>query len=126
MRDFVIYCHLQTGKHRHVQLVEKSFDYKQMFDSMSLDTTITDMYDRGLNDDTLVLLKEANTNISMSVNTSFGKTKSVKLDKIVAQGTLMAPLENVVQVDAVAGALEEEDEVREVEGRPGILYVIWT
>ena len=93
---------------------------------MSLDTTITNMYDRGLNDDTLVLLKEANTNISISVNSPFGETKSVKLDKIVAQGTLMVPLENVVQVDAVAGALEEEDEVREVEGRPGILYVIWT
>ena len=55
---------------------------------MSLDTTITNMYDRGLNDDTLVLLKEANTNISISVNSPFGETKSVKLDKIVAPHSL--------------------------------------
>ena len=37
--------HLHSGKLKHVQHVEQSFDFKQMFDSMALDTTITDMYD---------------------------------------------------------------------------------
>ena len=58
----------------------------------------------------------------MSVNTVFGKTKPVILNKIVAQGDLIAPLEAAVQVDSVATALEEEDEERKVEGRPGLLY----
>ena len=34
----------------------------------------------------------------------------------------MAPLEAAVQVDSVARALEEEDQAREREGRPGLLY----
>ena len=114
--------HLHNGKMKHVQLVEQSYDFKQMFDSMALNITLSDLYDRGLNDDTLILLKEANTNITMSVNTAFGKTKPVLLDQIVAQGDLMAPLEAAVQVDSIARSLEEEDEAREVEGRPGILY----
>ena len=56
-----------------------------MFNSMNLDITLSDLYDRGLNDDTLVLLKEANINVTMSVNTAFGKTKPVILNKVVAQ-----------------------------------------
>ena len=55
----------------------------------------------------------------MSVSTPFGTTEQIKLDKNVAQGDLMAPLEAAVQVDSVARALEEEDQAREREARPG-------
>ena len=58
----------------------------------------------------------------MSVSTPFGTTEQIKLDKNVAQGDLMAPLEAAVQVDSVARALEEEDQAREREGWPGHLY----
>ena len=74
--------HLHNGKKKHVQLVDQSYDFKQMFDSMNLDKTLSDLYDRGLNDDTLILLNEAHTNITMSVNTAFGKNKPVLLEKL--------------------------------------------
>ena len=38
------------------QLVLQSWDFSQMFDSMVLDTTISDLYDHGADDDLLVLL----------------------------------------------------------------------
>ena len=43
-----------NGKLKHVKFVEQSCDYKPMFDSMALDTTLSYMYDRSFNDDTLV------------------------------------------------------------------------
>ena len=82
-----------------------------MFDFLNLDITLSDLYDRGLNDDTLVLLKEQ-TQMS----------KPVILNKIVAQGDLIAPLAAALQVNSVATAVEKKDEEREVEGRPGLLY----
>ena len=36
------------------------YDHAQMFDSIDLNQAISDIYDVGLNDDTLVLLHEAN------------------------------------------------------------------
>ena len=46
-----------------------------MFDSMSLEITISDIYDCGVKDDLLVLLYEANKNVKMSVSTCYGLTE---------------------------------------------------
>ena len=46
-----------------------------MFDSIDLNQAISDIYDVGLNDDTLVLLHEANKDIQMSVKTNNGLTE---------------------------------------------------
>ena len=54
---------------KHAQIVMKSYDYSQMFDSMSLSITISDLFDCGIQDDLLVLLNEVNKDITMSVNT---------------------------------------------------------
>ena len=40
--------HEQNSSMKHAQLVIQSFDFTQMFDSMSLDITISDLYDNGL------------------------------------------------------------------------------
>ena len=45
------------------------FDYKQMFDSMVLQETISDLFDSGINDDNLILLYEANRNVKVRVKT---------------------------------------------------------
>ena len=79
---------------RHAQLVMQSFDYSQMFDSMSLKTTISDLYDYGLQDDLLVLLNEVNKNVSVSVSTCYGATERVLIPSLVAQGDMFSPPRN--------------------------------
>ena len=79
------------------------YDYKQMFDSMVLSKTLSDMYSVGMVDDCLCLLKALNTNVAMSVNTPYGATERIVLLAVVAQGNLMAPLESSVQVDTNNG-----------------------
>ena len=78
----------------------QSYDYTQMFDSMSLSITISDLFDCGLTDDLLVLLNEVNKDIIMSVSTCYGLTEPTVLPSLVAQGDLFAPLEAAVQVDS--------------------------
>ena len=59
------------------QLVLQSWDFTQMFDSMSLNIAISDFYDHGANDDLHILLDKLNKNIPISVNTSYGCTEKV-------------------------------------------------
>ena len=120
MINNINYEHSQSVK--LAQLVLQSWDFSQMFDSMCLDTTISDFYDHGADDDLLFLLNELNRNIVISVNTFYGSTEKVTIPKLVAQGDLMAPLMAAVQVDSVSRRLQEEDREREEEGRETLLY----
>ena len=63
--------HKQNTSMKHAQLVIQSFDFTHMFDSMSLDITISDLYYCGVCDDLIVLLDAANRNIKMTVNTFY-------------------------------------------------------
>ena len=114
------YEHSQSVK--LAQLVLQSWDFSQMFDSMCLDTTISDFYDHGADNDLLFLLNELNRNIVISVNTFYGSTEKVTIPKLVAQGDLMAPLMAAIQVDSISRRLQEEDRQREEEGRETLLY----
>ena len=78
------------------------YDSKQMFYSMALSETLSDMHSVGMTDDYLYLIEALNTNVTMSVNTPYGATESNVLPAVVAQGDLMAPLEASVQVDTIA------------------------
>ena len=89
-----------------------------MFDSMSLHETISDMFDTGVTDDTLNILYDANTNVSLSVKTPYGLTEEIHLDYIVPQGDLISPLESSVMVDTIGKSLLEEEE----RGESNILY----
>ena len=77
------------------------YDYAQMFDSIDLNQAISDIYDAGLNDDTLVLLHEANKDIQMSVKTNNGLTERQSLKDIVLQGDTWGSLLASVQVDSI-------------------------
>ena len=59
---------------KHAQLVIQSYDYTNMFDSISLDITISDLYDSGVEDDMLVLLDAVNRNMKITVSTCYGYT----------------------------------------------------
>ena len=62
------------------------YDYAQMFDSIDLELAINDIYDTGVNDDTLVLLHKANRDIQMAVKTPTGLTERQEVTNIVLQG----------------------------------------
>ena len=98
------------------------YDYKQMFDSIVLSETLSDMHSVGVNDDSLVLIKALNTNIAMSINTPYGATETTILPAVVAQGDLMAPLEAAVQVDNIAKNQIKEEHEREIHEGSTILY----
>ena len=100
----------------------QSFDYTQMFDSMSLNTTISDLYDYGVKNDLLVLLNEVNKNVTISVNTCYGVTEPILIPSLVAQGDMFSPLEAALQVDSITRKLEQEDKERVEEGVPGLLF----
>ena len=114
--------HEVNSSKKYAQLVAQSFDYTQMFDSMSLNTTISDLYDYGVKDDLLVLLNKVNKNVTISVNTCYGVTEPILIPSLVAQGDMFSPLEAAVQVDSITRKLEQEDKERVEEGVPGLLF----
>ena len=82
-------------------IIIQFYDYSQMFDSMVLSEALKDMHSVGMDDDLLILLKELNTNVTMTVNTPYGQTDEIKLPAIVAQGDLMSPLISSVHIDTM-------------------------
>ena len=57
----------EHNKYKHkAQLVAQFWDYKQMFDSMSVIESTSDMYNIGMKDDSLVILNNLSTNITMT------------------------------------------------------------
>ena len=77
------------------------YDYAQMFDSIDLELAINDIYDTGVNDDTLVLLHKANKDIQMAVKTPTGLTERQEVTNIVLQGDTWGSLLASVQVDSL-------------------------
>ena len=98
------------------------YDYKQMFDSMVLSETLSDMHSVGVKDDSLVLIESLNTNIAMSVNTPYEETETIVLPSVVAQGDLMSPLLASVQVDRIAKNQIIDEHERELIDGSTILY----
>ena len=80
-----------------------------MYDSMELDEAISDLYDIGIKDDTLVLLSKANRNIKLCVQTPYGLTEPHIIESVIAQGDSWAPLAASVQVDSLGSQLLEEE-----------------
>ena len=114
--------HEVNSSKKHAQIVVQCYDYSQMYDSMSLSITMSDLYDYGVQDDLLVLLNEVNRNMKISINTSYGLTEPMVIPALVAQGDLFSPLQAAVQVDSMTRRLEEQDMAREEAGESGLLY----
>ena len=77
------------------------YDYSQMFDSIDLKQAISDIYEAGLKDNSLVLLYEANKEIFMAVNTGEGPTDRQKIENSVLQGDNWSSLLASNQVDLI-------------------------
>ena len=62
------------------------YDFSQMFHSINLEELTVDMFDVGLQDDTLSLLYEANKEVNPAVKTPYGLTERQTIKSSVLQG----------------------------------------
>ena len=76
-------------------------DYKQMFDSECLFQCMNDLYEAGVDDDISPLIYEANRENMVADNTPHGISKREKIEEIVVQGDVLAPLICSLQVDTM-------------------------
>ena len=90
---------LQSKKKKAIVL--QIYDYAQMFDSISLEQALSDIYDAGVDDDTLTLLHQANKEIHVSIKTPNGLTDRQILRNIVLQGDTWGSILASVQVDTI-------------------------
>ena len=72
-----------------------------MFDSIDLEQALSDLFDVGVDDDTLVLLHEANREIQMAVKTPSGLTERQTIRNCVLQGETWGSILASVQVDSI-------------------------
>ena len=95
----IIHEVLKSKKMKPVVL--QIYDYMQMFDSMDLEQAISDIYDAGVDDDTLALLYEANKEVHMAVKTPSGLAQRQIIRDIVLQGDTWGSILASVQVDNI-------------------------
>ena len=82
-------------------IVVQFYDYCQMFDSINLQEAISDIYDAGLNNDTLGLIYKSNCEVSMAVKTPHGLTDRQVIKDTVLQGDKFGSLLASVQVETI-------------------------
>ena len=97
---------LKSKKNKAIVL--QIYDYAQMFDSINLQQALSDIYDAGVDDDTLSLLYDANKEIQMSVKTTNGLTDRQTLQNIVLQGDTWGSILASVHVDNIGKECLEE------------------
>ena len=83
------------------------YDYKQMFDSIDLKEAISDIFNVGVDDDSLALIYKANSEVQMAVKTPSGLTERQKVENIVLQGDTWGSILASVQVDSIGKDVEE-------------------
>ena len=78
-----------------------------MFDAIFLQEAISDLYDAGCKDDNLMLIYQANKEITMSVNTPHGQTEVQTIQDVVLQGDTFGSLLASVQVDNICQEVDK-------------------
>jgi hypothetical protein len=78
---------LKLKKQKPVTL--QIYDYAQMFDSIDLEEALSDLYDVGVDDDTLALLYQANAEVYMALKTPAGLTDRRQFEILSYRGTLL-------------------------------------
>ena len=84
------------------------YDYAQMFDSINLEQALSDLFDVGVDDDTLALIHKANKDVHMAVKTPSGLTKKQTIKNCVLQGDTFGSILASVQVDSIGKECMEE------------------
>ena len=95
----IIHEVMKSNKMKPVTL--QIYDYAQMFDSINLEEALSDMYNVGVDDDTLSLLYQANAEVHMAVKTPAGLTERQTIKDIILQGDTFGSILASVQVDYI-------------------------
>ena len=103
----IIHEHLSSV--RREPIVIQQYDFSQMFDGMELSEALSDLYNSGIEDDTLHMLYAANKSVGVRVKTSFGLTEEVQLDEVVLQGEVWGPILAANQVDTFGKEMLDEE-----------------
>ena len=80
-----------------------------MFDGMNLKEALSDLFNSGIEDDTIQLLYQANKDIAVQVKTPFGRTEEVVLEEVVLQGEVWGPSLASNQVDTFGKEMLDDD-----------------
>ena len=102
-----IICDVLSSK-RNKSIVIQSIDYKQMFDGIILEDALMDLFDLGIEDDTLNILHAANKNIKFSVKSSNGVTEESEISSSVLQGDVWSPSMAAVDVERMGKDVEDQ------------------
>ena len=92
----IIHEVFKSKKMKPVQL--QFYDYSQMFDSINLEEAISDIFDAGVDDDTLMMV---HNEVDMAVKTPYGLTSRKIIKNIVLQGDTWGSILASVQVDMI-------------------------
>ena len=101
--------HDQLSSVKNHPIVIQQYDFTQMFDGMNLKEALSDLFNSGIEDDTIQLLYQANKNIAVQVKTPFGLTEEVVLEEVVLQGEVWGPSLASNQVDTFEKEMLKED-----------------
>ena len=82
-------------------------DYKQAYDSMSLEVTMNDLYDIGVTDNKLNLINACDNEAKVAIKTPVGLTERVSVFKTVQQGDVNSTTKCTVTVNDVSEKHEE-------------------
>ena len=74
-------------------------DFRQCFDSLSVDTVINHLYDSGIRDNKLNLIDKADRSSTIKVNTPVGSTETNEIRDSVLQGEKLGSLKCSNSID---------------------------
>ena len=77
-------------------------DYKQCFDSLSVDITLNDLFEAGVKDNILNVISESDASSNVAIKTPLGITKRAEVKKFVAQRDVNSNLKCTVTVDSMS------------------------
>ena len=77
-------------------------DYKQAFDSLTVEVTMNDLYDIGVTDNKLNLMHACDNEARVSIKTPVGLTERVPVIKTVAQGDVNSTTKCTVSVNDIS------------------------
>ena len=103
----IIHEKLKSVKNK--SLLIQICDFQQMFDGMSLQESVMNLFDSGVDDDHLTLIHEANKDIIIKVKTPNGLTVEQTLKENVLQGDTLSLIIASNQVDTIGKKLLEEN-----------------
>ena len=87
---------------KEIALDFQLFDVEKCFDPLWPEECYNDIYDNGLNNDKLPLIKLGNTNVKAAIKTSEGRTDYFIISKAIMQGTVWGSLMCTSRVDKLS------------------------